>query len=236
MIRIAAVGDVHYGANSRGRLSDQFEMLRDQADLLLVAGDLTQSGSLEEANAFADDVVRSSIPTVVVLGNHDFHRDLQGEMIQLLRKKGLFALEGETAKFVIRGKSVGVAGLKGFGGGFFGGCVTEFGEPETKRFAHHCRIQAECLRRILKKLDTEYRFVLLHFSPIEGTLTGERRDIYPSLGSYMLAEAVDESGGVHCVLHGHAHHGIEKGYTPGGIPVRNVAQTVIRQAYRIYTF
>jgi len=29
---------------------------------------------------------------------------------------------------------------------------------------------------------------------------------------------------------------LEKAATPGGVPVRNVAQMVIRHAYKIYTF
>jgi hypothetical protein len=37
------------------------------------------------------------------------------------------------------------------------------------------------------------------------------------------------------MFHGHAHGGSEKGVTPGGIPVRNVSQPVIRRAYALYT-
>jgi Icc-related predicted phosphoesterase len=125
--------------------------------------------------------------------------------------------------------------MKGFGGGFFGACVTEFGEPETKAFAHFARLQSEILSQELSKLDTDYRFVVLHFSPIEATLLGEKREIYPFLGSYLLAEAID-CHGADAVFHGHAHMGSERGFTPGGIPVRNVAQPVIRHAYNIYHF
>jgi Icc-related predicted phosphoesterase len=130
---------------------------------------------------------------------------------------------------------VGVAGIKGFGGGFFGACVTEFGEPETRNFAHHARVQAEILKENLLALDTEYRFALTHFAPVDGTLLGEKREIYPFLGSYLLAEAID-SAHVDAAFHGHAHHGVERGMTPGGVPVRNVALNVIRHAYNVYTF
>jgi Icc-related predicted phosphoesterase len=128
-----------------------------------------------------------------------------------------------------------VAGIKGFGGGFFGACVTEFGEPETRNFAHHARLQAEILSANLSKLDTDFRFALTHFSPVDGTLLGEKREIYPFLGSYLLAEAID-SNPVDAAFHGHAHHGVERGMTPGGVPVRNVALNVIRHAYNIYSF
>jgi Icc-related predicted phosphoesterase len=175
------------------------------------------------------------VPVVTVLGNHDFHQNREEEIIQLMSNSGITTLEGGAATFNIRGKSVGIVGLKGFGGGFFGACITEFGEPEMKAFAHHCRAQAEVLRSGLEQLDTDYKFVLLHFSPVEGTLLGEKKEIYPFLGSYLLAEEIDR-GKVNGAFHGHAHMGAEKASTPGGVPVRNVAQMVIRHAYKVYTF
>jgi Icc-related predicted phosphoesterase len=235
LIRIAAVGDVHYDRNCKDRMKVYLERLSEKADLLFIAGDLTQSGAIEEAEALANDLENSPVPVVIVLGNHDYQQNKNLEILKLLRDRGFTALEGESAKFEIQGKSVGVVGMKGFGGGFFGACVTEFGEPETKAFAHFARLQAEILGRELSKLETDYRFALLHFSPIEATLLGEKREIYPFLGSYLLAEAVDTYG-VDAVFHGHAHMGSERGFTPGGIPVRNVAQPVIRHAYNIYHF
>jgi Icc-related predicted phosphoesterase len=153
----------------------------------------------------------------------------------VLRRVGVTPLEGESATFEVRGASVGVVGLKGFGGGFFGACVTEFGEPEMKAFARHCRLQADSLRTGLTLLRTDYKFALLHFSPVEGTLLGEKKEIYPFLGSYLLSEAIDRAQ-VNAAFHGHAHMGVERATTPGGVPVRNVAQMVIRHSYKIYTF
>ncbi len=235
MIRIAAVGDVHYDATSRGRLKTQYGCLGEKADFLLLSGDLTQAGEVEEAAALADDLREVQIPVIAVLGNHDYHGDKQDEIRATLRNSGVITLEGESVTLRVRGVSVGIMGLKGFGGGFAGACVTEFGEPETKAFAHHSRLQAEVLRAGLEQLDTDYRFVVMHFSPIEGTLLGEKREIYPFLGSYLLAEAIDAVG-ADAVFHGHAHMGTEKGATPGGVPVRNVAQMVIRHAFNIYSF
>ena len=235
MIRIAAVGDVHYDRNSRHRLRNHFETLRGRADLLLIAGDLTQTGTPEEAYALAQDLEGLSIPVVSVLGNHDYHSDRQDEIAEILRGVKVIVLEGETVSFRIGEKTAGVVGHQGYGGVFAGACVTEFGEPETKAFAHHAKVQAEILQAGLQNLETDYKFVLLHFSPIEATLMGEKRELYPFLGSYLLAEAID-SCGADAVFHGHAHFGSEKGLTPGGIPVRNVAQNVIRHAYNIYTF
>lgn len=235
MIRIAAVGDVHYDRHPRQELKAHFESLNDRADLFLIAGDLTQAGTLEEAKALANDLSGVKVPIVAVLGNHDFHSDRQDDIARVLRDSGITTLEGATAGFQVRDCTVGIAGLKGFGGGFFGACVTEFGEPETKRFAHHAKTQAEILKSALLSLNTDFRLALLHFSPCEATLLGEKREIYPFLGSYLLAEALDQAGADGC-FHGHAHHGVERGMTPRGIPVRNVALPVIRHAYNIYTF
>lgn len=235
MIRIAAVGDVHYDRHPREQLRVHFQALREKADILLIAGDLTQSGAVEEAQALAQDLIHVPIPVVTVLGNHDYHQNKQTDILNVMREVGVIALEGTSVTFDMKGKSIGITGLKGFGGGFFGACVTEFGEPEMKAFAHHCKGQAEVLRQGLKSLTTDYRFALLHFSPVEGTLLGERKEIYPFLGNYLLAEAIDAVP-VHGAFHGHAHMGVEKSSTPGGVPVRNVAQQVIRHAYKIYTF
>jgi Icc-related predicted phosphoesterase len=235
VIRIAAVGDVHYDRNSRKRLLPYFETLSEKADLLLIAGDLTQSGAVEEAEALAHDLSFANVPVISVLGNHDYHQNRQDDIMEVLESAGVTALEGDSTTLNVHGQSVGIVGLKGFGGGFAGACVTEFGEPEMKAFAHHSRVQAEILRQGLESLKTDYKFALLHFSPVEGTLIGEKKEIFPFLGSYLLAEAID-SAKADAAFHGHAHMGVEKSSTQGGIPVRNVAQMVIRHAYKVYTF
>src|SRR5680860_1853785 len=102
-----------------------------------------------------------------------------------------------------------------------------------KAFVRHTKKLAQGLEDALRTLDTDHRVALLHFSPVEATLRGERLEIYPFLGSYLLAEAVDRAG-ADLVVHGHAHAGSEKGLTSGGVPVRNVAQPVIRRAYHLY--
>ena len=235
MIRVAAVGDVHYGKNSQDRLRFHLEQLKDAADLLLVAGDLTQSGRLDEAKVLAHDLRFSAVPVVVVLGNHDYHHNEQEEILQILGDAGVMALEGRSVVLEINGQSVGVMGIKGFGGGFVGACISEFGEPEMKAFAHQSKKQAQILRHGLEALNVDYKFALTHYSPVESTLLGEKKEIYPFLGSYLLAEAIDASP-VTAAFHGHAHWGVEKGETPRGVPVRNVAQNVIRNAYKIYHF
>lgn len=233
MIRIAAVGDVHYDQSSRGRLAKYFSEAHDVADLLMLAGDLTKVGTLPEINALIDDLQLAQIPKVAVLGNHDFQSDQGEEVVQALTDAGVHVLEQQSLILDINGSKIGIVGQKGFGGGFVGACASDFGEQEMKSFIRVTKKYAENLRDQLQALETEYKIVLLHYSPVEETLFGEKKEIYPFLGSYLLAEAIDE-GGADLVFHGHAHHGVEKGVTPGGVQVRNVALPVIRHAYNIY--
>ncbi|MGZ3653230.1 MAG: metallophosphoesterase family protein [Bdellovibrionota bacterium] len=234
MIRVAAVGDVHFDRASAGRLKNHLRELGNQADLLLLAGDLTQTGDLEEARVLARDLEGCPVPVVAVLGNHDFQLGHDREVVSLLEQHGITVLEGEAVKFHVRDTVVGVAGVKGFGGGFPGACASEFGEPEMKDFIRTTKRQAAALRGALLSLDTPYKIALMHYSPVAGTLQGERPEIFPFLGSYLLSEVVDEAR-VDIVFHGHAHKGTEKGETFGGIPVRNVAQPVIRHVCNIYS-
>lgn len=234
MIRIAAVGDVHVGLDSRGRLSSSLAHLHESADVLLVAGDLTRCGSPEEMRVFVDEVRDVGVPVVVVLGNHDHHAGQVREVTRVLRDGGVTVLEGTTTTLEIDGERLGIAGTKGFGGGFAGACGSDFGEAEMKAFVGHTKHVAERLCHALTSLaDCDHRVALMHYAPVPDTLAGERLEIFPFLGSYLLAEAVD-SAGADLVLHGHAHAGTEKGVTAGGVHVRNVAQPVIRQAYALY--
>ena len=234
MIRIAAVGDLHYGEGSKEILRPSLRHLQDRADVLLLAGDLTRCGGPEEVKILADELRGLPVPVVAVLGNHDYHADREEEVRRVLEDAGVRVLEGEAAAIDVDGVRVGIAGTKGFGGGFRGAHGSDFGEPEMKAFVAHTKMLSDRLERALAGLDADLRIALLHYSPIEATLEGERLEIYPFLGSYLLAEAVDNAG-ADLVLHGHAHHGVEKGRTPSGIAVRNVAQPVIRHAYNVYT-
>jgi Icc-related predicted phosphoesterase len=234
MIRIAAVGDVHFGTGSGGSLRPALSHLPDRADLLLIAGDLTRCGGPDEVRVLAEELSDLPVPRVAVLGNHDYHANREGQVRRILEDSGVKVLEGEAVILELDGVRVGIAGTKGFGGGYRGACGTDFGEPEMKAFVTHTKKLSDRLERALNSLEADLRIALMHYSPIEETLQGERLEIFPFLGSYLLAEAVDNAG-ADLVLHGHAHHGREKGATPAGIPVRNVAQPVIRHAYSVYT-
>jgi Icc-related predicted phosphoesterase len=233
VIRVAAVGDLHCGTDSAGTVAPQLEALPDQADLLLLAGDLTRVGDPEEARVAARELAGVGIPMLAVLGNHDHHGDAAKTVAGIFEEAGVQVLAEGSVMLEVDGARIGVAGSKGFGGGFAGACGTDFGEPEMKAFVAHTKDLAERFRDALARLDVDVRVGLLHYAPVKDTLLGERLEIYPFLGSYLLGQAVDEAG-ADLVVHGHAHGGTEKGVTPGGVHVRNVAQPVIRQSYRVY--
>ncbi|HEY8216905.1 MAG TPA: metallophosphoesterase [Acidimicrobiia bacterium] len=234
MIRLAAVGDVHFGADSGGTWRPS-EHVSDDADALLVAGDLTQIGSGEEARVLADELAAVTVPTVAVLGNHDHHSGDPEGVCGVLESAGVHVLEGQTATFTIGDVSVGVVGATGFGGGFAGASGTAFGEAEMKQFIRRTERAAERVESCLTALDTDVTVALLHYAPVKDTVVGERPEIYPFLGSFLLGRAID-AGGADLVVHGHAHAGSEQGVTPGGVRVRNVALPLIRRPYRVFAF
>lgn len=234
MIRVAAVADIHLAPDARGSLRPAFAALHDHADVLLLGGDLTRLGRPEEAEVVAHELTDVQVPVVGVLGNHDHHAGQAADVVAVLRDAGVRMLEASATVVEVGGLRLGVAGVKGFGLGFPGAAASDFGEPEMKAFVATARDAATGLRRALASVqDTDVTVALTHYAPVEQTLDGERREIWPFLGCYLLAEAIDDAG-ADLAVHGHAHGGCERGRTPGGVEVRNVAMPVVRAAYRVY--
>jgi Icc-related predicted phosphoesterase len=235
VIRLAAVGDIHVGTDSVGLIRDSLGQLDDEADALLLAGDLTKSGTPEEAAVLAGELKGLTTPVIAVLGNHDHHHDAATEVRTILVDAGIIVLEGESTSLSVEGRRVGIVGAKGFGGGFEGANGTEFGEREMKAFVAHTRTRADVVDGAFASLDADVRVLLLHYAPVRGTLVGEPPEIFPFLGSFLFAEVADRHG-IDLIVHGHAHRGQERGKTRGGVPVRNVAQPVLGRPYAIYEF
>lgn len=233
MIRIAAVGDLHFAEDTLGRLAPHWSQLAEHADVFLLAGDLTNIGSRRQAEALAAELSVVDIPTIAVLGNHDYHVDEFDLVRKSLESVGVTVLEGDALTLTIRDRTLGIAGVKGFGGGFAGACGHDFGEPEMKMFMRATQRSADSLEQALAGLKTDFRVALTHYAPVKDTLAGERLEIYPFLGAFQLAEAIDRAG-AHLAVHGHAHHGAERGVTPRGVPVRNVAMALIKRPYALY--
>jgi Icc-related predicted phosphoesterase len=234
MIRIAAVGDVHMDRDVLGRFRPALAGVGDRADVLLLAGDLTRHGTESEARCVAAEFGGLDVPVIAVLGNHDHHCDQVPQVVKVLTEAGISVLEGDGLVVDCPGGRLGVAGVKGFGGGFAGRCASRFGEPEMKAFVGTTADAADRLRAALLGLECDVRVALTHYSPVPETLAGEPLEIYPFLGSYLLAEAIDAAA-TDLALHGHAHFGSERGTTPGGVRVRNVAHPVIKQAYSVFS-
>jgi Icc-related predicted phosphoesterase len=234
VIRVAAVGDIHLGEGMSGTYTTDVAALSEAADLLLLAGDLTRHGTVAEAAVVAAEFAGAPVPVVAVLGNHDLNSDEAEGVTAALTDAGITVLDGDGIVVDVAGVRVGVAGTVGFGGGFVGATVADFGEPEFKAFAARARLEAARLAAALASLDTDLRIGLTHYAPVRETLEGEPPEIYPFLGSHLLADVLDAN---HATLsvHGHAHAGSPEGTTPGGVPVRNVARPVIKAPYRVLT-
>ncbi len=233
MIRVAAVADVHMDSDVLGRYRPALDELPEQADVLLLAGDLTRHGTEPEARCAATEFGSLGVPVVAVLGNHDYHCDRVPQVVEILRDADITVLEGTSIVLDTPGGRLGVAGAKGFGGGFAGRCASEFGEPEMKAFIRTTCDISDKLAACLGELECDLRVALTHYAPVPDTLAGEPLEIYPFLGSYLLGQAID-SAPTALAVHGHAHHGSERGSTPGGVRVRNVAHPVIKQAYSVF--
>jgi Icc-related predicted phosphoesterase len=206
--------------------------VREEADLLVLAGDLTNFGRPAEMTALMNALVRLRLPIVAVLGNHDYESGEHAELMNIMTAEGIKVLDGTAYER----DGVGFAGTKGFPGGFGRGALTAFGEPEVKAFVQAAIDEALKLERALSQLRTPKRVVVLHYSPISETVKGEPPEIYPYLGSSRLAEVVDRHG-ADLVLHGHAHGGSAEGKTTAGCPVYNVALGILQaqgKPYRVF--
>ncbi len=233
-MRIAATADLHFSAQTQGLLKEQLGRVRDEADVLVVAGDLTNYGRPQEMEPLVNVLVRLRLPTIAVLGNHDYECGQEAELIRMMTSEGIKVLDGTGYER----DGVGFAGTKGFIGGFGRGVLTAFGEPEIKAFVKASIDEAMKLERAMSQLRSLKRVVVLHYAPIAATVSGEAPEIYPYLGSSRLAEVVDRHG-EELILHGHAHHGSLNGKTTAGIPVHNVAITLLQAqqpaaAYRVF--
>ncbi len=232
-IRIAAAGDVHASAAGRARVRDAFAALDPTVDLVLLAGDLTGCGDPAEAAVLADACRGLRVPVCAVLGNHDWHLNRTHEVVAVLTDAGVRVLERSSARFDVRGQEVGVAGLKGFVGGFPDHVLPDFGEPLLRAVYAETTDDVGALDRELDAIDgCDLRIVLLHYAPTTTTLEGEPRGIWAFLGSDRLAGPIAEHA-PDLVLHGHAHAGTFEGFI-GRVPVYNVATHVTGKDFWIF--
>ena len=218
-VRVAAVGDLHYGKSSQGTFQTLFGQVAEHADILLLCGDFTDYGLPEEARGLVRDLTAVlRIPVLAVLGNHDYHSGKQEEIAEIARAGGITVLDGDSHEVL----GIGFAGVKGFGGGFGPRALGPWGEDIFKRFVHEAVEEALKLESALARLRTPHRIAALHYAPTVATVQGEPLEIYPFLGSSRLEEPINRYQ-VSAVVHGHAHRGQPEGRTTAGVPVYNVS-------------
>jgi Icc-related predicted phosphoesterase len=220
VVRLAAVGDLHYAKTSRGMLQSlTAAMGRLEADILVLAGDLTDYGLPDEAAELARELTAGiKVPIVGVLGNHDYESGADVDVRRVLTEAGKRQLDGETVELL----GIGFAGVKGFAGGFGRGVLGPWGEEAVKRFVREAVEETLKLESALARLRTATKVAVLHYAPIAQTVEGEPPEIYPYLGCGRLEEPLTRYP-VTAVFHGHAHHGTARGATSNGIPVYNVS-------------
>lgn len=228
--RIAAVGDIHVRETDRGKWVEYFKEVSKQSDVLIICGDLTDTGDEAEAQVLAEELRSCTVPVVAVLGNHDFEKGRQKLIRQIIQKDNVHILDGEA---IVIGE-VGFAGVKGFGGGFDNYMLSMFGEGAMKAFVQEAVDEALRLDRALARLDADHetitkKIAILHYSPIKETVTGEPEPIHPFLGCSRLSEPLNRRH-VMAAFHGHAHIGTLEGKTSSGVKVFNVAKTILTKA------
>lgn len=228
-VRIAAVGDIHVRETDKGKWTDFFKEVSNRADVLIIAGDLTDTGDEGEAQVLAEELKACTIPVLGVLGNHDYEKGRHKLIRQILQNNQMTILDGEA--LVVHG--VGFAGVKGFGGGFDKHMLSMFGEGAMKSFVQEAVDEALHLDRALARLDQEHEHIrkiaIMHYAPIQATVVGESEQIFPFLGSSRLAEPLSRRNVV-AAFHGHAHVGTLEGETSGGVKVYNVAKPILMKA------
>jgi Icc-related predicted phosphoesterase len=236
-IRIAAAGDIHYGErdDDRERAAAAFASVEERADVVLLAGDLTTHGEPEQARIVADAVRDLRIPVITVLGNHDWHVNRAQELAAVLGEAGVIVMDKHHNHHVLDlcDTKVGIAGTKGFMGGFPGTHLPDFGEPSLRGVYAESMEEAAALDEGLRAVSMcPFRIVLLHYAPTTQTLEGERREIWTFLGTDRLAPPILEHN-PDLVLHGHAHAGTFEGRI-GDVPVFNVSVPVMGEDWWVF--
>jgi Icc-related predicted phosphoesterase len=226
VVRVAALADLHCTRTSQGAFQSLFASIGQAADLLVLAGDLTDYGLPEEAAVLARELTTLRIPIAAVLGNHDLESGKSIEVRQVLTDAGVTMLEGDACEF----HGVGIAGVKGFGGGFGRRALAPWGEAIIKQFVHEAVDEALKLEAALARLRSKQIVALLHYSPIQQTVEGEPLEIFPFLGSSRLEEPISRYP-VSVVFHGHAHRGQLEGATKTGVPVYNVSMPLLSRTF-----
>jgi Icc-related predicted phosphoesterase len=228
VVRIAALGDIHYGRTAApGSLQSLLAQISESADVLVLCGDLTDYGLIDEARALVKELTAAvKIPIVTVLGNHDYESNQQAEIVALLKDAGITNLDGDTCEF----HGIGFAGVKGFAGGFGRRALGPWGENIVKQFVREAVDEALKLESALARLRNDRIVAVLHYAPIQATVEGEPVDIYPFLGCSRLEDPITRFP-VAAVFHGHAHHGQAEGRTRTSVPVFNVSMSLMRETF-----
>src|SRR2546430_9628585 len=95
-VRLAALGDLHCPRTPPDVLAPLLGHAAQEADVLLLCGDLTDRGLPDEARVLVKMLTGSvRIPIVAVLGNHDYDAGQEASFRTQLFNAGFHSLQGE---------------------------------------------------------------------------------------------------------------------------------------------
>jgi hypothetical protein len=243
-VRVAATADLRVSGARRGRLRGEFARVAEVADVLLVAGGLTASGLVSEAEILADELDGLGLPIVGVLGAGDYAAGQEAPMRAALTSMGWWILEASATVVELGGGGggvrLGVAGMVGFAGGF-GLDYELWAAAREHRVADRDQARAGRIGRALAGLreqsaetDVDVSVAITHFSPALATLAGERENVQGNLGNELIGHVIDAAG-ADVALHGMAVNGARAGRTERGIPVYNVTRPVLGSPFTLLT-
>lgn len=225
-MKLAAVGDLCCETGHVGYWRPRLAPVNTEADVLLLAGDLTRGGELGELDVLLQELQAVAIPIVAVLGDRDYEAGRARVILERLRRAGIATLEGGSTTI----GSATVVGAVGVEGGF--------DATPPRRWSYAERQLMARLEHYLANVDPVQRVVLLHYAPIQPGSSTDDPDEIAALGSSCMAVAIDTAG-AELVLHAHAADGRAEGRTAQGTPVFNIALPVLERLgysrpYRIF--
>jgi Icc-related predicted phosphoesterase len=100
-LRVAAAGDIHCRETNRDRVIGAFARLDGEADLALLAGDLTSRGTVAEAEIVCAAAAGTAVPVFAVLGNHDWHAGEAEQIRERLSDAGIGVLDRSATVYEV---------------------------------------------------------------------------------------------------------------------------------------
>ena len=223
MIRIAAVADVHYPKYASMFLKALSKIDFSNVDLFIMAGDMIFKSKFDYyANVL--EAVRKYWKGVIisVFGNEEYEEH-EAEIIK--RFPEVIWLRDEHKILIVKGKQLCIIGSRG--------TIEKPTSWQARNIPNIMDIykkREEKIMKLIKRTKSQGLLTILvtHYAPTYATLIGERREVWPFLGSLRM-ERVIRISKPDLVIHGHAHNSRRSRAGVNGVPVYNVSLPATKQ-------